>query len=363
MESYTLTSRGQLLPQVEPDQAIAKLTALRIPEATAKKLVLQGPERTLKRLATLAEAQQLQVRFERCGLRTEIGLKLSPECLRAGLRDRTVPVQMAINTPLIGRLEQTVLRPTIIALGKRTEVEFNDGSRKCVLEKIGYSWNPRLLLVAVLLFSLHNELYLVRAAAAYLDWRWTATVAGILFLIACVLLLPRLLQPAAAYIVRYRSQLPRMIMELPSLHPTQKRYHVLKGEDAIVSEVTRGKDEAIYSDDKGTAIYTWSSAPVRYPDGADKIQHIHDSTIGGQLLGPLTEYIDATRLILSLFERKRPLSQLHLDDVLGTAISDTNGKALAVVYRMSYPVIKIDVARVSPEQEADLICFAITIFT
>lgn len=363
MESYTLKSRGLLLPLVEPDQAIEKLTALGIPEATAKKLVIQGPERVLKRLATLTEVRQLQVRFERCGLRTEIGLKLSPECLRTGLRDRAVPAQMVINAPLIGRLDQAVLQPAIIALGARSEVEFNDGSHKCVLEKIGYSWNPLLLVVAVLLFSVHNELYLVRAAAAYLDWRWTATVAGILFLIACVLLLPRLLQPAAAYIVRYGSQLPRMITELPSLHPTQKHYHVLKGEDAIVAEVTRSKDAAVYSDDQGTAIYTWSSAPVRYPDGTDTIQHIHDSVVGGQLLGPMTEYIEAARLLFSLFERKRPLSQLQLDDILGTAISDTNGKALAVVYRMSSPVIKIDLARVSPEQEAELICFAITIFT
>lgn len=364
MELFNVVTSGQLLPGFLPDQVLTKLTNLKVPPPLARKLVEEVNACIVKKQVSLPEAKKLQARLECCGLKAHIYLQLSPTCLSLGLHNRSRhPPQEKDSTqsPSVLLLNNGLLQPTLFTGSGTFNLDSSERSQKAVVQKIGYSWNPIPLLMAVLLIAVHCEMFLVRFLSSYLQLNLAASLLGIGFLIVTAMFLPRLLQPLGCFILNYASLTPRLIKEDNSLQPFRKRYCIFNPKNDVVGVAIRSSATAAYYDGSGELRYTWSKLATGMSSSDDEVEIIQQDAVSDHMTGPLSDYLDLVYTLFSLFRRTPKITDDSWRTAPGTAVRDTNGKLVATIIHTPCPAIRIMLNKTNQDQQADLLCFALAI--
>lgn len=302
MESYNLITRGELVTGTNVQQAEDYLKKIKVSPAAIKHILYDRKPCVIKRELPLKQAEKVRNLFFQGGLLVDIDLSLGPECFALGVmpcKQKQEKVSAPSREQACYTFEEEVLQPSLYGHAKVSDIACKKEKQKIKLERVGHQWNPVLLFAGCAIATVYLEIYLVRLLSQYFGLGIMATVFGILFLVAGIVLLPGLIQPLNVFKLTQGDR-AIVLIERYFWHPQKRQYTVWDENGDPLGSIDCDRENAEFYNDQGDLVFKWDKLLSVKDVGDEKIEAVHEgavSDIQSDIISNYWGYIQFARRI------------------------------------------------------------------
>lgn len=385
MERYRLIFNGQRCGDYAKLPLEHHIRQLKLPEQASSK-ILEGKKIALRTGMSLAEMQQQKAAFTKLGLVTEHQLQLSPDILKVGLRKRgtspqsqtsatkskrtkprrSKPVQVSdgsLDLALpVYLVDDTLTPPGLFNRPCNTSIDADYKSlkdKKVEPEPISvsshqYQFNSLLLLAIAAAIGLSLQSYVVVLIKSFGLPNLAATVAGIVFLLACVAMLPRLLQPLLSTTLLFdHGEIELFEQPEPILGRKRTYWQTIEGAGEFVVSVDKAQARSTQ------ILYDWNTHYCVQQTSNTAIEEIQSAITDGTVIEIAQTLYDRLKPYISRWLPQGSIETIDWSEQPASAVCDANGEVVALLYEEDQAAYRIVRAELQHEEVLHAFCLAV----
>jgi len=371
METYRIVFRGKQTDAYSNIPIETHLQKIHLPEPKIRR-VISGKAVVLKEQLNLSQAKAFQKTLLTHGLKCELSLQLSPECLRHNLKRKTKIEPTSATTKkssnstssktstVVHVIYQNFVHPTLVSPPKTYTITEPRGKTVLHIRSHRFQWSPLALLIFSILLGLTLESYIVRYLSSALGLQTTATILGLASLIVIIILLPKLTQPLGYFTLIDPSQ-------KSSLHCADRQSIMMGSLERDVFDQHGNKKAIIrrtatlteYIDTSDRPIYRWNAALVLTSSSEHAIKNIQNGVIEDTIIEQTLSYIDSVKQVIHFFIPKPKMTQVKWESQPASPVIDRDGRVVALVYTGKYAAYTITAPELRTDLQLVLMCINI----
>lgn len=362
MEKFRLIFTGQRCGDYAKLPLTQHLRLLKLSDSATQK-ILSGSKVALASGLTSNQLQRQKRKLESMGFVTQTQLQLNAQILEAGLK-KVEPAPDSLNLTLpVFSPEDTSLPPTFFNRPNVAEIEMEGDTDQPSVEVENYNYQfGSLLLIAVASYAaLTMQNYILVVVKGLTQHSALATVCGVVFLLACVLVLPRLFQPLMRSEIRRAGKRIQLFEQAVLVLGKKRISWQMSGSRG---EFLVRPESAVASSFKNKAhspevLYQWSAQLHLDETSSEAIQEIQSSITEGTVIETAQTLYEN---VLALVERFRPGREQAKTDWLlapASAVYQPDGLVVAMIYQGNHSAYRI--VRPALQDDLSLHAFCVSI--
>jgi len=333
MEKYQLIFCGERCGPFAKLTIEEHLKLLKLSNAANEKLA-GGAKVVLKSGLDESTMQEQKAAFAKRGLITKQQLTLNPEAFHTGL----TPLSNHDNTrslPVIV-LQKENAPAKLISLPSETMLDTGERGKPILVKYLSHQIGFMVLMTLAAAISLLLLMPVMVLAQSIIGYDAIASVCGVLFLIASLLVLPRLFQPLQATAISM-SDSEIQLFDQVSLIIGNKKLDWYSAEHHGSFEISSASASA-YSN---RPLYSWNAHNRIEDTGGAAIDEINSAITQGtifEILGSIWKQLE------DIIQRRSPAEKTHNIDWKcepASAVFDTRNEVVALIYRHQHAAYKI----------------------
>jgi len=330
METFRLVFNGERCGDYAKLPIEHHLKLLKLSEQAIEK-ILAGNKVAIKSGLSRSQVEQQKMVLEKLGMVTHCQLQLNAKIFAEGLRLRDAGVSLSgIDTSLpVYELDKGLTSPSVINRPFKGEIKATVPSHTVKGRSSNYQINGLLLIAVAAFLGLTMQPYVVLVVKSLTSANMIATVVGILFLLACVVMLPRLFQPLDE--LRIEGERGRIkVCEQPELLLGKKRW--LWGVGQANGEFVLNSGLGIAS--SGETLYQWNAHHSLQETSEGAISRIQDSILDGTIFDVgQTAYTKLKALIERFMHGGGKKSATNWELQPASVVTNGDSEVVALIYQ------------------------------
>ncbi len=385
MESFEIVTTGKIVEGMCLQDVSDRLLKAKIKPSTITD-IFAGKPFVLKKSLNSAQALQYQKSFQKLGLVADIEMRVNEEAYTWSLRnvanrrkenvsfkqrnDHKVSTATSAELPHTKEQKQLGLKLSTWVLKSSTSslivsAPWNKtltnlaGNDVCHVKSDSFYWSPIVLVMAIAIVGLSIQSYVLAYVSALTSGSRVVTVGGILFLLAIVLIVPRLIQPRAYFkLSSHSSDDVLHVVETPALFLGKKTYRLYDRKLFLLGTIRVGQKKAEYKNCAGVSIYCWRLNADVKSDVEIANSRLSQAQTADTLLSEIFEYLDYLSRIKHWLGKRVAIENIDWNKLPFSPITDVNHYLVAMAYARPYVAINFVKSEMAVAEQLKLFAMA-----
>lgn len=356
MEKYQLIFNGERCGDYAKLPIEHHVKLLKISER-ARQTILLGKRIAIKSGVPRKEVQDQTFALEKLGLVTEPRLQLNANIFAAGLRRvETSLSEIDLSLPVY-ELDNQLKPPFFVGRPYDDIVKTSDQGDTVAIETSSYQLNGFLLIAMAAFLGLTMQVYIVVLAKSLGFANLIASLSGIIFLLACVVTLPRLFQPLQKLQVQLSNG--RIdVYEQTELIPGKKRFLWETQKSLGEFSISAGLAEA----SSVKTLYYWSALHSITDTSETAVEDIQSLITEGTVIETVQTLYEKIRpILLHMVPNFSGKVKIKWESKPASVVTNSEGEIAALIYQNNEAAYRI--VRKELCQDAVLHAFCLSIHT